>query len=336
MFFSRTKSKLGIDIGTSSIKIAQLKKEDEKYFLETYGIVNVSSQSFSKVGHDVIVQTAGILKLLIEKSGVTTKRVVASLPNNIVFVSVIEMPRLSEKELQSAVEWEAKRYIPLPMEEVTLSWIPIKDPNPEAKQKVLITAVPTSVIENYLKMFKMAGLEPEALEIEALALIRSLVGDRQDGFLIIDMGARNTSLNLIDKGFLQVSRNLALGGENITSNIAASLHVNATRAEQFKRDMGIGAGGGQIPQTMKVLLDTIKNETEGLISIYESKGGAVQEIIFAGSGSKLPGITNYFSSMGPKVRLGDPLQFIGYDAVIQANLSGVASSLSVAIGLAIR
>ena len=336
MFFSRNKSKLGIDIGTSSIKIAQLKKEDKKYFLETYGIVNVSSQSFSKVDHDVIVKTGEILKILLQKSGVTTKRAVASLPNNIVFISVIEMPQLSAKELQSAVEWEAKRYVPMPLEEVTLSWSVIKNGNPESKLKVLITAVPTTVIDNYLKMFKQAGLEPEALEIEALALIRSLVGMRQDGFLIIDIGARNTSLNLVDKGFLQVSRNLSLGGENITSNIATSLHVSSARAEEFKKDMGLSGQDGQIPQTIKPILDAIKNETEALLSIYESKGGVVQEIIFAGSGSKLPGILPYFSTIGPKVQIGDPLRFISYDQSIQANLSEVASSLSVALGLAIR
>lgn len=336
MFFSRSKSKLGIDIGTSSIKVVQLKKEQGQPVLETYGIVNVASQSDSKFGADVISQTAGILRKLLASSRVTTKKVVASLPNNIVFVSVIEMPAMSEKELKAAIEWEARRYVPLPLEEVTLSWSVLGIPESAGQTKVLLTAVPTSVIDNYLKMFRMAELEPEALEIEALALIRSLVGNKSESFIIIDIGARNTSLNLVDKGFLRVSRNLAVGGETITAGIAQGLHVSFSRAEQFKRDLGIASELQQIPQTMRPALDTIKGETTQLIQIYESGGGNIQEVIFTGLGSRLPGLSGYFSDLGVPAALGDPLRFISYDARVKQNLSQVALGLSVAIGLAMR
>lgn len=336
MFFSRSKSKLGIDIGTSSIKVAQIKKEEGKSILETYGIVNVSSQSFAGIGPEVIDKTAEILKTLLSKSSITTKKAVASLPNNIVFVSVIDMPRLVDKELQSAIEWEARRYVPLPLEEVTLSWSVLKDTGIPDKLKVLITAVPTTVIENYLKMFKLAGLEPEALEIEALALIRSLVGSRQDAFMIIDIGARNTSLNLVDKGFLQVSRNLSLGGENITSSIASSLRVSFSRAEEFKRGLGVQGPTGQVPETVRTVLDSIKREAEGLMSIYENKGGKIQEIILAGGDSQLPGLAEFFSDLGAKVQMGNPLKFVSFNETIKASLEPLAPSLSIALGLAMR
>src|SRR3989344_312210 len=156
MFFSRSKSKLGVDIGTSTIKVVQLKRDNGKFLLETYGMVNAASQVMSKADVDVISQTAGVLKTLLEKAKVTTKKVIASLPNNIVFVSVIDMPALSDKELKNAIEWEARRYVPLPLEEVTLSWSVMRESQTAEKIKVLITAVPTTVIENYLRMFKLA------------------------------------------------------------------------------------------------------------------------------------------------------------------------------------
>lgn len=337
MFFSRANSKLGIDIGTSSIKAVQLKKEQEKYFLETYGYVNVALENAPREGYDAIVHTAEILKQLLARAGITVKKAVASLPNNIVFVSMIDMPDMSEKELKGAIEFEARRYVPLPLEEVTLSWSVLREPVKEgAKLKVLLTAVPTGAIENYLKMFKLAGLEPQALEIEALALIRSLVGKRQDSFIIIDIGARNTSLNLVDKGFLRVSRNLPIGGETITSAIAASLKVSYARAEQFKKDLGLGSEFQQIPQAMRPPIESIKNEAAQLINIYESGGGSIAEIIFAGSGSRLPGMVKYFSDIGPKVGLGDPLKFISYDQKLKTNLEEIGLTLSVAIGLAMR
>ena|SRR3989344_1649863 len=345
--FRKPKSKLGVDIGTSSIKVVQLKKEEKGYLLETYGIVDVSLRKSMDSGFDAIAETARILRLLLEKSRVTTKKVVASLPNNIVFVSMIEIPEMSEKELKAAIEFEARRYVPLPLEEVTLSWSVLREPSfakategkpaTSQKLKILLTAVPTSVIENYLKMFKIAGLEPQALEIESLALIRSLAGSRSESFMIVDIGARNTSLSLVDKGFLRLSRNLTVGGETITAAIARGLKVSVQRAEQFKKDLGLGGELlKQIPDALRPPIDTIKSEITQLINIYESGGGSIREIIFAGLGAKLPGLVEYFSDLGPRVALGDPLKFVSHDPQVKPYLTPVALSLSVAMGLAMR
>lgn len=335
MFFSRSKSKLGVDIGTSSIKVVQLRTEGEKHILETYGIVNVGASAGPPAQHDAITETAQILKRLLTSSRITSNKVVASLPNNIVFVSMLDMPDLSDKELKGAIEWEARRYVPLPLEEVTLSWSVLRQPG-AGQLKVLLTAVPTSVINNYLKMFKLARLVPEALEIEALALIRSLIGLRKESFIIVDIGARITSLNLVDKGFLRISRSLAVGGETVTNNIAQSLNINFTRAEQFKRDLGLSGHMGEVPQAMRPALDTLRSEVGGLINIYESNGGQIQEIVFTGNGSQLPGLTEFMNDLGPKITMGNPLKFISYDPRIEKNLAGVSASLSVALGLAMR
>ena len=335
MLFGRSKTKLGIDIGTSTLKVAQIKDENGKHLLQTYGVVNVSRQNL-KMDSDVISETALVLKELLDKAHVTTKRIIASLPSNVVFVSAIEIPAMSDKELKSAIEWEARRYVPLPLEEVTLSWSVVTSPENPSKFKVLITAVPTTVIKNYLKMFNLAGLEPLALEIEALALIRSLVGVAQDSLIIIDIGARNTSVNLVDKGFLKISRNLSVGGDTMTSGIAKNLNISMLRAEQFKIDLGLSAEMEQIPQVMKQTIDAIKTETGQLIKIFESGGGEVKQVIFAGSGSKLPGLTKYFSDLGLDTSIGNPLKFIEYNDSIKNNLEKVSAGLAVALGLAMR
>ncbi len=335
MFFSHSKSKLGVDIGTSTIKVAQIKDENGKHILQTYGMVNVAYENL-KLESDVIGETALVLKELLDKAHVTTKKVIASLPGNVVFVSAIEVPVMSEKELKNAIEWEARRYVPLPLEEVTLSWSVVPALNDATKYKALITAVPKTVIDNYLKMFKLAGLEPEALEIEALALIRSLIGPVSDSLIIIDIGARNTSVNLVDKGFLKISRTLSIGGDTITAGIAQNLNISMLRAEQFKIDLGLSAEIQQIPKVMRQTIDAIKTETGQLIKIFESGGGAVTEVIFAGSGSKLPGLARYFSDLGLATSLGNPLKFIEYDESIKNNLQKVATGLAVALGLAMR
>ena len=138
----------------------------------------------------------------------------------------------------------------------------------EAKLKVLLTAVPNMVVENYVRVFRLAGLQAQALEIEALSLIRSVVGQDMSNNLLIDIGAKNASINLVDSGYLRLSKNLNVGGDTVTNSIAQSLSVNFTRAEQFKKDFGLAGSSQQIPQIMRPILDIIINEAEQLINFF--------------------------------------------------------------------
>lgn len=351
MLFGKPKSQLGVDIGTSSIKIVELRPQDGHFFLETYGLVNAALPIFSQDSGAAIEDTAKILKILLKKAGATTNKIVSSLPNSSVFTSVIEMPKIPENELKTAVEFEAKKYVPLALSEVALSWSILEDkqrvtrdtnlgsagqPDPN-KQKVLLTAVPHVVIDNYVKVFQLAGLEPEALEIEALSLIRSLVEDQADTVLVIDMGAKSTSLNLVDNGYLRLSKNLSVGGDTITTSIAQSLNVNFARAEQFKKDFGLNSTTTQqIPQVMRPILDIIKNEALQLMSLLENRGEKVDKILLSGSGSKLPRLTEYFAEIGKPVQLANPWSKIIYPAELKPVINSLGLNLAVAAGLAMR
>src|SRR3989338_459789 len=239
--FSKKGSILGIDIGTANIKIAQV-SHGQHPVLDTYGMVNVAYQLGGKNDEAVIEQMAGILKALVNKARVTAKRCVISFPNSAVFTSVIQLPKMSKNELASAVEFEAKKYVPLALTEIDLSWTIIAgDERISANTlQILLTAVPKQITKNYMRVFELSGLEPEVGEIEALALIRSLIGSTPLNSVIIDIGARNTGLNIIENGFLRLSRNLNVGGDTITNKIAQSLNISVFRAEQFKKDFGVG------------------------------------------------------------------------------------------------
>lgn len=349
--FKKSKSQLGVDIGSSNIKIVQLRPENDKFVLETYGLVNYSYQIANKDNAPAVSQTADLLKKLLVKARTTTTEVVASLPNSAVFTSVIEMPKIPENELQKAVEFEAKKYVPLPLEEVALSWSVIEDKRTkinkdtnlgsfktasDSKTKVLLTAVPTAVIDNYVKVFQIVGLNPQALEIESLSLIRSLVGEDLNTILLIDIGAKSTSINLVDGGYLRLSKNLNVGGDTITSSIAQSLSVNFPRAEQFKKDFGLTGQGQQIPQVMRPILDIIKSEAGQLISLFESRGERIDKILFSGGGAKLPSLKEYFSSLGKPVSLAQPWQKVLYPPNLKPIVEPLGLNLAVATGLAMR
>lgn len=351
MLFSKPKSQLGVDIGSSNIKIVQLRAKDDRFIMETYGLVNVSYQiTGTKDSAVTITQTADLLKKLMNKAGVTTNHVVASLPNSAVFTSVIEMPKIPESELKTAIEFEAKKYVPLPLEEVALSWSVIEDKRTritkdtnlgsfksgESKTKILLTAVPTAVIDSYVKLFQMAGLTPQALEIEALSLIRSLVAEDANTTLVIDIGAKSTSINLVDGGYLRLSKNLNVGGDTVTSSIAQSLSVNFARAEQFKKDFGLSSNAQQIPQVMRPILDIIKNEAQQLISLFESRGERIDRILLSGGGSKLPNLKEYFSVLGKPVVLAQPWSRVVYPPNLKPIVEPLGLNLAVAVGLAMR
>ena len=350
MLFGKSKSQLGVDIGSSNIKIVQLRPKDSKFVLETYGSVNISYQIVGKDSTNAISQAAETIQTLMNKAGVSTNRVVASLPNSAVFTSVIEMPKIPKSELKTAVEFEAKKYVPLPLSEVALSWSIIekksaritRDTNPGIKSnsenhnKVLLTAVPTIVIDNYVKVFQQLNLQPQAFEIEALALIRSLVAEEDSVILLIDIGAKNTTINLVEEGYLRFSKNLSIGGDTVTTSIAQSLSVNFARAEQFKKDFGITGASQQIPQIMRPILDIIKNEAQQLIGLFESRGESIDRVLLSGGGSKLPSLKEYFSVLGKPVVLARPWNRVIFSENLKPIIEPLGLNLAVAAGLAMR
>lgn len=335
MLFSTKKSILGIDVGTANIKIAQVSRQAQ-FTLDTYGMVNTAYQLGGKNDTVAITHVAEVLKTLLDKAEVTTKKCIISFPNSAVFTSVLELPKMSRKDLSSAVEYEAKKYVPLALSEIDLSWSILADSAEEGGNvKVLLTAVPKQVTENYMQVFSLAGLEPQVGEIEALALMRSLIGGIPLNCVIIDIGARSTGLNIIENGILRLSRNLNIGGDTITDKIAQSLNISFRRAEQFKKDFGMNESAF-IPETIKPVLNIIKTEVNQLLTIYQSHNVNVDKIILAGGGSNLPGIIEYFSNLGVAVELGNPLKSLAYSEGIAPVVQRYALSLPVAVGLALR
>lgn len=334
MFFSREQSILGVDIGTSDIKIAQV-THGSSMVLDTYGIVNLSYQIGTRDSEVVIQKTATMLQKLIEHAGVTAKRCVISLPNSAVFTSVIEVPKMPDKELEQALQFEAKKYIPLPANEVILSWSIVEENSSGNTLSVLLTAVPKHVRESYLRLFELARLDLEIIEIEALALIRSLAFDAGTNNVIIDIGAKTTGINFVRNGFLQLSRSLNIGGDTMTNRIAEVLNISEVRAEQFKKDFGI-MESAFIPEAVKPVLNTIKSEVKQLLTIYKARNIFVHKILLVGGGANTPGLADFFSDLGAPVELGNPLKKVVYSESVEPVLKRFSLHLPVAIGLALR
>ncbi len=334
MLFGKQNSILGVDIGTSCIKLVQV-NHAEKPVLETYGIVDIPEPINTQTTDEMVHTISELLKNLLLHARTTTKRAVMSLPNAAVFTSVIDMPKMSDQEMETAMQFEAKKYVPLPFSEVTLSWTIISANEDGSSNKVLLIAVPKQIRDMYIKVFQLANLNLEIIEIEALALIRSLVVDTSKNDVIIDIGAKVTGINFIRNGLLQLTRNLNIGGDTITDRIAQALNVTEPRAEQFKRDFGLN-GTDFLPEAVKPVLGTIKNEVSQLIGIYHSHNVNVDRIVLVGGGSQLPGIVDYFKELNIEVVIGNSLGHVSYPASVAPVLERFSPHLPISIGLALR
>jgi type IV pilus assembly protein PilM len=242
---------------------------------------------------------------------------------------------MSEGELASAMQFEAKKYVPLPFAEVKIDWAIISEAPETNSMKVMLIAVPNQVKNNYQAVFKQAGLDLEVIEIEALALIRSLIIDGGQNNVIIDIGAKATGLNVVKDGLLQLTRSLNVGGDTITERIASSLNITFARAEQFKKEFGVN-GSNFLPETIRPVLDVIKSEIKQLMSVYKSHNVTINNIMLVGGGSQLPGTVDYFKDLGGNVILGNPLAQIAYPKSIEPVLVRAKAQLPVALGLALR
>jgi type IV pilus assembly protein PilM len=317
------------------MKIVQLQRGSTPK-LVTYGMVDVTEPITSQTNDEQIQKMADLLKNLMTAARVTTKNCIMSLPNSAVFTSVIDMPKMDEKEMESAMQFEAKKYVPLPFSEVTLSWTTISENDDGQTIKVLLIAVPKQIRDVYIKLFQKAGLNLEIIEIEALSLIRSLVVDKQKNDVIIDIGARVTGLNFVRQGTLQLTRNLSIGGDTITDRIAQALNLSAPRAEQFKRDFGL-RNTDFLPEAVRPVLNIIKGEVTQILGIYKAHNITADRIVLVGGGAQLPGIVEYFTTeLGIQAVLGNPLESVSYDEAIKPIISRFALHLPIAVGLALR
>jgi len=359
IFGSKPKSILGVDIGTSSIKVVQLRKSEGKFKLETYGEIstlgyverlNESFQSSSLKNLEAI--TREMIKLVIERSRADAKNVVMAIPVFSSFTSVIEMPEMAEKELNRAVEFEARKYIPIPLSEVVLDWKvvdsgTIKDENSKTIQgkRVLLIAAPKEVVNKYTRIADALSLRINALELESFSFARSLSQDEEKPICVLDIGARATSFTVIDKNTVQMSHGLDIAGAEMTRILASSLGIAFKRAEDFKLTHGINNSGSEeavdkkeTKETLITLIDEILNESERMMNSYYLKTNRkIEKLILNGGSAQMEGLREYTEKkLNVKTFVADPWTKVAYLPGLEKNLKEIGPEFSVAVGAAMR
>ncbi len=332
---------LGVDLGTTSLKLVEFTTERGVPKLVTYGYAERAVADIAKDDSKAILdKVAALLKRLYNQCGIHSYKAVTALPNFSVFNSVITLPMMKKKELDSAVRWEAKKFVPLPMKDVILDWRIIDQIEISKKKKhyrILLTAAAKSLVQRYVEIFKKADLQLLSLETEAFALTRSLLGKSQATTMIIDISAVTTDIIITDKGVPALNRSIDVGGITITRAIANSLKISFDRAEQFKRDIGM-SGSSKIPEVISGILKPVIDEMNYSKKLYQDQSGKIiEQIILSGGSAYLPNLTDHFSkAVDIKVLIGDPWARISYPEELKPALYEVAPRFAVAIGLGLR
>lgn len=270
---------LGIDIGSSSIKIVEIGKEEEKKKLENYGEVEesvfgeiVSAFKNGKENKSLSNQyTAELIREILDEAEIGTKDVNFSIPDFLTFFTSFEMPVMEKEEIPEAIRYEVRPYIPLPLSEVTLDWTLSKGRSVKNPFKVLVAAIPNKIISQYQEIAGFAGLELRALEPEVFSLARASIKDfifslspprskllrigkknkfgsesddkkkeeKKEVIGLIDIGSRSTTCSVVDEGVLEASHSFNIAGEEFRKRLAKSLNISYNESKKLVEEYGL-------------------------------------------------------------------------------------------------
>ena len=349
--FQKSDASLGVDIGTTSIKMVEVRAGAKGPQVTNYGILE-SSGYLSRANQ--ALQTSGLkifeadivvmLKALIKEMGTQTRSATASLPPFDVFMTMVDFPAMDPKEIQKALVYQAKQYVPLPLSEVALDWMKVGDYQDDqgfAHQKILLISVPQEQIKKYQHMFSSAGLTLRALEIESLSIARVFAQDPTPT-IVVDIGSRSTNIVFLEKGVLVWSAQNDMAAASLTQALATSIGINPMRAEELKRERGIQGTGPnyELSTIMMPFLDAIINAVKQATYTYRQqfpKGAAAERIVLVGGGANLMGIEKYFEKeFAVPVVKAAPFSQFAYPDDITSFVPELNAPLTVALGLGMK
>ncbi|MBI2097581.1 MAG: type IV pilus assembly protein PilM [Candidatus Vogelbacteria bacterium] len=341
---------VGLDLGHSSVKAVQLRRDKGRAILETYGEMAVGPYGHLAVGQVSNLsgdQMAELLGDLFREANITARAVSVAIPLRSSLLLIIELPPLSPSQLGKVIPIEARKYIPVPISEVELDWWVIPQPAAGApaagepkKVEVLLAAIHKEVINQDTAHLKRLELTPAFFEIETFSAIRSIFSGERGATVILDLGAGTTKLAIVDYGIVRISHTISKGAQDITLAISRSLGLEFAKAEEIKRSVGLleRYEGQNISGLASTIVEYIFAEAHKVLTIYETRQRrSIEKVILIGSGALLRGLVELAQqSFEVPVMLGQPFAKVEYPAFLEGVLSKTGPGFAVAVGLALR
>ncbi len=333
--FKKKEEFFGLDIGTKSVKIVQLKASK----LLSLGLEEIPSPGPTEKA--IIIKA---IRKIVNESKIKTNKVVASVSGPSINVRYLKMPKMPEEELSEAIKWEAKKYITMDPKEAIIDHLVLGEVTEEGvkKAEVVVAAAPRSLVQDKISLIQGAGLVPLAVDVAPFALWRSMKIKEEETVSLIDIGAAISDINIVERKILHFSRDISLAGNDLTSVISKEMNLDFNQAERMKKEEGLSLEE-ETPATkaMRGPLERLVVEIERSFHYFLAQvpGRKIDRVILSGGSARLKGIDNYLnSSLGVPVEIGNPLAEIEFDeaAFDRRHIESIAPRMAVAFGLARR
>ena len=333
--FKKKEEFFGLDIGSKSVKVVQLK--DNR--LLSFGLEELPSPEPSD--KKTIIKA---IRKIIDENRVKTNKVVVSVSGSSINVRYLKMPKMPEEELTEAIKWEVKKYITMDPKEAIMDHLVLREVMEEGVKKVevVVAAAPRGLIQDRISLIQGAGLIPLAVDVTSFALWRSIKINDDETAVLIDIGAGITNINIVEKEILHFSRDISLAGNDLTSAISEELNLDFHQAERMKKEEGLSLEKETpVTKAMRGPLERLVVEFERSFRYFlaQTPGRKIDRIILFGGSARLKGIDKYLnSSLGIPAGLCNPLVDIEFDeeAFDRRHLEDLGPRMAVAFGLAKR
>ncbi|HPW48072.1 type IV pilus assembly protein PilM [Candidatus Saccharibacteria bacterium] len=333
----------GLDIGTSAIRLVQLRGGGPVKALVKYALVPIDTKVVLSDAKADQQKVANTIKDLIAQTRLSTKNVVAGLPSQKVFCTVADIDKLSKSELDKTIRYQADTLIPTPVAESKIDWVYLGDsPKDPKKVEILLASAPNDFIEQRLDMLEGIGLNVLAFEPDSIALARAIIpADATTPQLVLDMGVHSSDLVISANGGPKLMRSIPTGSESVLKAAMQNLNIDEKQAEQFVYKFGLSQSKleGQVYNAIIGTVETLVAEIEKSIKFYQSRytGQLLDRIIVTGGASSLPEFPLYLANKFTiNVEIGNSWRNVTYPQDRQNELLAVSSHFAVAAGLAER
>ncbi|MEK9153901.1 MAG: type IV pilus assembly protein PilM [Patescibacteria group bacterium] len=357
-------SVIGIDIGASSAKIVQLRSRSGSAILETYGEIALGPYGGQPVGKAVKLSPEKIAEAimdLMKEANVTSRSGGISIPFSSSLISVLEFPKVDSETLKRMVPIEARKYIPIPVADVSLDWFVIPEDEAEKSafdrvsgppvsskspvQEVLLVAIHNDTISAYQTIAGTAGIHVEFYEIEIFSSVRSSLSHGIAPILVVDLGAATTKMYIVERGIIRLTHLVTNGGQHMTETLARSLGWEFEKAERVKRERGLNDSAAystdendKIKTAMLSTLSRLFSEINRVLLSYGQRyNKSVTHVVLTGGGASLPGLSAYAKeALNSDVAIADPFARTEAPAFLGEVLRQIGPGFSVSIGLVLR
>ena len=334
----RSETVTGLDIGSSSIKLVQLRGKSDRLELVNLAVGKISPGASEE-------EVVEVLRTIIEGGQIKISTLVTSIPRHIAVVRLVNLPSNDERELREMVRFEAERQMPFALSQMELDFQIL--PREGGASKVLIVAVQKRDIQSHLSLLHQLGLSVEAIQLSSFAIFNCLKfnGEIEEKKVtaVLYLGARTMEIDVFRDGNLHFSQCVMGGMSGYSKALQEELGISAGEAEQLKTEAGIPEMGGgekekKMARAFEVWLSHILNQVRRSFRIYQAQpdGTGVEELILSGGGANLKNLDSILQErLGLNVRLIDPLRRVRVRSS-RFNLPELAPQLSLAVGLALR